>query len=411
MHHQPGSARCGATAREKPCIYLLDASSDVTGALRAAQREAACLHDYARIVLAIPASSRLRPSEFGPFAKVVKLPIVNLRRSLGSAVLYLPALLYSGWKLHRAMRADGCQRLQINDYYLMQGAVARLFGYRGRIVTWVRIDPRRYGGPMAGLWLWIAKAISTEIVAVSRFIAGLLETSFAADLVYDPVVDTPSPTAESRISFPPRFVFVGNYIPGKGQDVAIRAFGHIANAFPSAQLYFYGTDLGLAKNSAYLAELTHLARQSLAAGRVHFGGFVDDVGTVMEGALATLCLSRSESFSLTCQEASARGVAVIATRCGGPEEIVEDGTTGYLVPLDDPDAVADRMSRLLADPQAAHAMGHRGADLVRARFGSPPFRAALVRLFNLSSQSDGAERPSTMDRNSSTRRGSCEASE
>lgn len=394
-----------------PCIYLLDASGGVTGALRAAQREAACLREDARIVLAIPASTRLRPSEFGPFAKVVRLPIVNLRRSFGSAVLYLPALLYSGWKLHRAMRADGCQRLQINDYYLMQGAVSRLFGYRGRIVTWVRIDPRLYGGPMSGLWLWIARAISSEIVAVSHFISGLLDASFAAELVYDPVVDTPSRTAEARISSPPRFVFVGNYIPGKGQDIAIRAFGHIANAFPNAQLHFYGTDLGLAKNRAYLEELTHLARQSPAAGRIHFGGFVDDVGTVIEGALATLCLSRSESFSLTCQEASARGVPVIATRCGGPEEIVEDGTTGYLVPLDDPDAVADRMSRLLADPQTAQAMGHRGADLVRARFGTTTFRAAMVRLLDLSPQSSGAERPSKTDRNNPTRRGSCEASE
>lgn len=84
---------------------------------------------------------------------------------------------------------------------------------------------------------------------------------------------------------------------------------------------------------------------------------------------------------------------------------------GNLVPLDDADAVADRMARLFADPQAADAMGDHGTALVRSRFGGPPFRAALARLFDLPSQSYSTDRPSTTDRNSSTSRGSCEASE
>ena len=394
-----------------PYIYLLDASRDVSGALRAAQREAACLRGDARFVLAIPASSKLSAREFESFAKVVRLPIVNLRRSLGSALLYLPALLYSGWKLARAMRADGCERLQVNDYYLMQGAVARLFGYRGKIVTWVRIDPHQYGGPIAKLWLRVANAVSSQMVAVSRFIAGLLDDSFRAELVYDPVTDASGSIVEPEIRFPHRFVFLANYIPGKGQDNAIRAFGYIANAFPSAQLQFHGTDLGLAKNRAYLEELTHLALQSPGAERIHLGGFTNDVGPVLDGALAALCLSRSESFSLTCQEASARGVAVIATRCGGPEEIVEDGVTGYLVPLDDPDAVADRMTRLLADPAAASAMGEKGAALVRARFGSGPFRKTLARLFDLKLQPVDTERAATTERKSADSRGNWDESE
>ena len=237
MSSQPGP-ELGSPPPLIPYIYLLDASRDVRGALRAAQREAACLRGDARLVLAIPASSKLSAREFEPFVKVVRLPIVNLRRSLGSALLYLPALVYAGWKLARAMRADGCERLQVNDYYLMQGAVARLFGYRGKIVTWVRIDPHQYGGPIAKLWLRVANAVSSQMVAVSRFIAGLLDDSFRAELVYDPVTDASGSIVEPEIRFPPRFVFVANYIPGKGQDIAIRAFGYIANAFPSATCIF-----------------------------------------------------------------------------------------------------------------------------------------------------------------------------
>ena len=411
MSSEPGPGAIRSPPPHLPYVYLLDASRDVSGALRAAQREAACLRGDARFVLAIPASSKLSTREFEPFAKVLKLPIVNLRRSLGSALLYLPALLYSGWKLARAMRADGCQRLQVNDYYLMQGAVARLFGYRGKIITWVRIDPHQYGGPIAKLWLRVANAVSSEMVAVSRFIASLLDADLRAELVYDPVGDPPSPHVAPAIGVPPRFVFVANYIPGKGQDCAIKAFGQIANAFPDARLQFHGSDLGLEKNRAYREMLGKLASQTPGAGRIHLGGFTNDVGGVLDGALAALCLSRSESFSLTCQEASVRGLAVIATRCGGPEEIVEDGVTGYLVPLDDPVAVADRMTRLLADPSTAGTMGQRGAALVRARFGNAPFRATLARLFDLPLYSADADRPSTTEPKSADSRGNWDESE
>jgi glycosyltransferase involved in cell wall biosynthesis len=96
-----------------------------------------------------------------------------------------------------------------------------------------------------------------------------------------------------------------------------------------------------------------------------------------------LTLSHSESFSFTCQEASAQGVAVIATRCGGPEEIVEDGVTGFLVDIDDDAAIADRMARLLSDPGLAAAMGGRGAALMAARFSAAPWRERMLEVLGL----------------------------
>ena len=93
------------------------------------------------------------------------------------------------------------------------------------------------------------------------------------------------------------------------------------------------------------------------------------------------------------QEASARGVAVIATDCGGPAEIIEDGATGYLVPIDDVEAVAERMRRLLSDPVGARAMGAAGAKLVRERFRADRFVAALVDIFGLPRQARSDPKP------------------
>ena len=85
---------------------------------------------------------------------------------------------------------------------------AILLGFGGRIITFVRIDPMRFG--IAGrLWLAAARWSSTELVAVSRFIRRLLHPAFPSRLVYehvtpDRVVD--GPPASRR----PILLFVGD---------------------------------------------------------------------------------------------------------------------------------------------------------------------------------------------------------
>ena len=57
--------------------------------------------------------------------------------------------------------------------------------------------------------------------------------------------------------------------------------------------------------------------------------------------------------------------------------------TGFLIPVGDHAAVADRMRILLKDPQRAQAMGKAGAKLVRDRFSVDAFRTQLTELFAL----------------------------
>jgi len=83
---------------------------------------------------------------------------------------------------------------------------------------------------------------------------------------------------------------------------------------------------------------------------------------------------------------------VIATNCGGPAEIVEDGKTGYLVPVGDVDAVAERMRRLLADPGLARSMGRMGRQLMHERFPADRFAAALADIFRLPGGPTSAKR-------------------
>lgn len=367
------------SADRRPLICIVDGAIDRTGGLMAARREAAALRDVARFMIVIPQNGRVQDCDLPEFERVVRLPIVHLRKSWRDVLLYLPCLFATGRRLTAMLQLAGCTRLQINDFTLMQGAAARWFGFDGCIATWVRMDPRRFGA-IGRFWLDRASAASDHMIAVSQFIRGVLPADVPATLIYDPAPEiAPSPNAPTS----QRFLFIGNYIVGKGQDLAIEAFHTIAGDFPNAELVFHGSDMGLAKNRLYRQRLDDLARTGPGTGRIQLRDYLCDPTRAYASSLAALNCSSSESFSLTCQEASAHGIAVIATQSGGPQEIIADGQTGFLIPIGHAPALADCMRRLLADPGMAAEMGKAGAKLMRERFGTQHFRQQLTGLFGL----------------------------
>jgi mannosyltransferase len=78
--------------------------------------------------------------------------------------------------------------------------------------------------------------------------------------------------------------------------------------------------------------------------------------------------SRNEGFGLTLLEAMSSGAALVASRAGAAELVVEDGVTGVLTPPGDVDALATALEPLLRDPAAAAAMGARARARVVEKF-------------------------------------------
>jgi alpha-maltose-1-phosphate synthase len=95
---------------------------------------------------------------------------------------------------------------------------------------------------------------------------------------------------------------------------------------------------------------------------------VDVVTQLYSHAAVFACPSVYEPFGLINLEAMACETAVVASAVGGILEVVEDGRTGILVPPGRPDALAEALNRLLADPALAHAMGQAGRQRVEAHF-------------------------------------------
>ncbi|MCE6967482.1 glycosyltransferase family 4 protein [Cereibacter sphaeroides] len=357
-------------------IYVLDGSVAVTGAFVSAREMARALRHDADVVLVLPDTAQIAATDLTDFSAVHRLPIRPLRRTLRDAAIYLPCLLHAALRLRWLMVRDGADTLFVNDFYLMQGPFLRLLGYRGRLVTWVRIDPAIFG-QVGRLWLWLASRASDRIISVSRHIQRLLPGAMPSVLLHNPVsaefLPRPPPRETGRFEF----VFVGNYIEGKGQDVALTALAEVLKTVPEARLRFHGGDMGLAKNSAYRCSLEMQAERLGVAEAVSFNDFAPSPRAALEGAFASLNLSKSESFSRTVLEASASGLPVIATRCGGPEEIIEDGLTGIMIPVGDSSACAEAMRMLCYNRDLAARMGDAGRQRVMQVFAPDTFTERL----------------------------------
>jgi glycosyltransferase involved in cell wall biosynthesis len=80
-------------------------------------------------------------------------------------------------------------------------------------------------------------------------------------------------------------------------------------------------------------------------------------------------------------EAACAAKPIVTTAVSGADEVVVEGETGFLVPLKDPSALADRILRLLADPQKAKEMGLRGRLLAQERYDRQHNLAEMVRMW------------------------------
>jgi glycogen(starch) synthase len=173
------------------------------------------------------------------------------------------------------------------------------------------------------------------------------------------------------------FLCVGRLVEDKGIDLAIRALAALDRRHDDLRLVVVGD--GEAR-----AALQALAANLGVGARVAFEGWVDpaDMACWYRRARALVVPSRwREPFGLVVLEAAEAARPVIATRTGGLAEIVEDGVTGYQVPVEDVGALADAMKRVIEEPDRAAEMGRAGRNAKRDRFGHTRFIDAYEQLY------------------------------
>ncbi|OFX08848.1 MAG: hypothetical protein A2516_08855 [Alphaproteobacteria bacterium RIFOXYD12_FULL_60_8] len=82
--------------------------------------------------------------------------------------------------------------------------------------------------------------------------------------------------------------------------------------------------------------------------------------------------SHQEGFGIVGVEALASGLPIVSTRCGGPEDYVQDGVNGYLVDHD-AKAMAESLTQIVADRPHRSALSHEARRMAEERYGLGPF--------------------------------------
>ena len=134
--------------------------------------------------------------------------------------------------------------------------------------------------------------------------------------------------------------------------------------------------LDLVGDGALRSEVEGLVEELGLGERVTFHGAVPRpvVGRILSGADVFVLAShptrsgRREGIPVALMEAMMSELPVVASAISGIPELVEDGSTGYLVPSGDPDALADRLARLVGKPALRRAFGRSGRAKVEADF-------------------------------------------
>ncbi len=157
---------------------------------------------------------------------------------------------------------------------------------------------------------------------------------------------------------------IGNIRRVKGHDVLLRAAALVLKRFPDTRFTVAGEVL----EPEYFGELNALMACEDLGAHVHLLGGVTGLAAHLRSADAFVLPSRSEGFSNVLIEAMAASLPVVATDVGGNAEAVDNGVSGWIVPAEDPAALAEALCNLLSDPARAREMGRAGRRLAEQRF-------------------------------------------
>lgn len=234
---------------------------------------------------------------------------------------------------------------------------------------------------------WLKAPLQIVLGSLTAAVADLVLTPSAAtaeEIRRDYKVELPGvlPNATGGLEVGPvmeeteegYFLLVGRLRIRKGVEVLLEALDSLRTRHPEARLLIAG-------DGEHRASLERRAAELELGPVVRFLGRCDAarVRGLLHGARALVVPSIYEGMPLVVLEAMEAGVPVIASAVSGIPEVVEGGVTGWLVPPEAPDDLADALAAALADPAEAARRGAAGRQRVDERFRPAHAAAAWMR--------------------------------
>jgi mannosyltransferase len=237
---------------------------------------------------------------------------------------------------------------------------------------------------------WITRWLISKmdaIIATSALSASYLKREATVIMhgvdteVYAPPADRAAAFAEAKL--PGRYAIgcFGRVRAQKGSDVFVDAMCVLLPRYPDFTAILVGAivpeQAGFANDLRKRIEAAGLQSRIVMAGELE----IEEVQRWYQRLTIYAFTSRNEGFGLTLIEAMAAGAALVASRAGAAEFVVEDGLTGVLTPPGDVEALVAALEPLMRDPASAAAMGERARARVLEKFSLEAEAKAIAEVY------------------------------
>jgi mannosyltransferase len=204
---------------------------------------------------------------------------------------------------------------------------------------------------------------------------------------YSPPADRAAAFAEAGL--PGRYAIgcFGRVRAQKGSDVFVDAMCALLPRYPDFTAVMVGAIT--AEQTMFANDLKKRIEAAGLGSRIVITGelSIEEVQRWYRRLTIYAFTSRNEGFGLTLIEAMSVGAALVASRAGAAELVVEDGVTGALTPPGDVDALVEALDPLMRDPASAAAMGERGRARVFEKFSLDAEASRIAAVYrNISGQ-------------------------
>ncbi len=165
----------------------------------------------------------------------------------------------------------------------------------------------------------------------------------------------------------PIITMMGRLVREKGYFEFVEAWADVVRHHPGARALFIGEALASDRENPEALLRAEIERRGLT-GSIVFAGLRGDVPRLLAASDVFVLPSWREGMPRSIIEAMASRLPVVATDIRGCREEVVDGETGFLVPVRDPAALAEKIGRLVGDEALRRAMGRAGRERAESVF-------------------------------------------
>jgi mannosyltransferase len=237
---------------------------------------------------------------------------------------------------------------------------------------------------------WITRWLINRmdaIIATNDISASFLKRE-ATVIPHGVDTDTYAPPANRAAAFaeaglPGRYAIgcFGRVRAQKGSDLFVDAMCRLLPRYPDFTAVLVGAitpeRVAFANDLRQRIEAAGLQSRIVISGELP----IEDVQRWYRRLTIYAFTSRNEGFGLTLIEAMSVGAALVASRAGAAELVVEDGVTGVLTPPGDVDALVAALEPLMRDPASAADMGERARTRVLAKFSLDAEANRIARIY------------------------------